>query len=123
MKNVYFLVKFWVLIKVAHIRLKKIKVGFVFLKITHFWLKKIKVNFVGEEQEKLKNFLLEIIDKISSFLMVSHSSKLCKICRRYSEDLIDLSVGLHETYSFPVWDNLVFYASDLRTFTYRTDQM
>jgi hypothetical protein len=106
MKSVYFLVKFWVLIKVAQMRLKK-----------------ITVNFVGEDQEKLKNFLLGIIDRITTFLVSSHSVKSYRICRKFSNDLIDLAVGLRRTYAFPVWDNVLFYACDLKTLTYRTDRI
>ena len=69
MKNVYSLVKFWVLIKVAHIRLKNIR----------------NLGSISEEQEKLKNFLLGIIDRISDFLITSHSVKLYKVCRKFSE--------------------------------------
>ncbi len=105
MKSVYFLVKFWVLIKVAQMRLKK-----------------ITVNFVGEDQEKLKNFLLGIIDRITMFLISSHSVKAYKICWKFSNDLIDLAVGLNKTYAFPALDNLLLYcACDLRTLAYRTE--
>ena len=86
-------------------------------------LKKITVNFVGEDQEKLKNFLLGIIDRITTFLVSSHSVKAYKICRKFSNDLIDLAVGLRRTYAFPVWDNVLFYACDLKTLTYRTDRI
>ena len=106
MRKIYSLFKFWVLIKVAKVKLKRIPVG-----------------FIGNKQENLKSFLLDLFDKISQFLVTSHSAKVCRICRKMSEDLIDICVGLHKTYPFPVWDNVVFYALDLKNLAYRMEKV
>ena len=102
MKNVYLLVKFWVLIKVAQMKLKK-----------------ISVDLASEKQESLRSFLSDIIDRMSVLLMVT-SPKLRrrKIWRKFSEEIVDVSIGLRNTYLFPVWDNLVYNAVDLRNLTY-----
>ena len=85
-------------------------------------LRKIGVDFAGYKQESLKNLLSGIIDKMSVLLTVT-SPKLCKskIWRKLSEEIMDVSIGLHNKYLFPVLDNLVYNAVDLRNLTCSTE--
>ena len=109
------LLKFWLLIKIAHLKLMKVRVVRVLCS-------------VYKEQENLKTLLTRIIDGISLFFGniknddLSHSANLREISKNFSEDLIDLAIGLRSTYLFPAYDNVLYYASDLNTLVKREFQ-